>query len=143
MSPSPRIVSIVAALVAISIAGCGRSAFANQANGICEKYNEKINALPLPTRASEIGGFLDKAAPLVAEVAAKLKALKPPNDEKSAYQKFLAGLDREVAIAREADRIAKTGHPMQALALLEQEAGLIEEVDAKAHAAGLKECIRG
>jgi hypothetical protein len=143
MFPSPRTVSIVAALVALSIAGCGRSAFTNKANDVCKKYNDKLRALPLPTTASQVRGFLDNVAPLAAEAAAKLKALSPPSDEKSAYQEFLSGLAKEVAIAQEADRIARAGNPKQAVALLQQESGLTEEVDAKARAAGLKECIRG
>lgn len=143
MSRFLRALIVLSALGALSAAGCGGSDFKGEANGLCKKYNAKIKAVPSPKGQSELAGYLDKVAPLVAAGTAKLKALRPPSSNKSAYQSFLTGLDKEVAVAQEADQAAKAGNTKQAVSLLQQQSGLSKDVDAKASAAGLKECAKG
>lgn len=143
MSPSLRVIGIVTVLLILPAAGCGGSDFVGKANGICKTYNAKIRAVPIPKSLSGVAGYLEKTAPLAAEGIAKLKAIKPPRDKASAYQGFLSGLGREVAVTQQANAAVNAGRPMEAASLLQQQAGLSKEDDVKAKAAGLKECAGG
>lgn len=143
MRLSSRSAAALGASAAVALAGCGGgSDFTSQANDICKKYQAKVNAIPKPNDASGVGSYLAQSIPVLAEGIAKLKAVKPPSDKKSAYEEFLAGLDQQMAAIQRADSTAKAGDVKGATTFLQQQSSLSQQINAKADAAGLKECSK-
>jgi phage I-like protein len=134
-------VGATALCAAAGLAGCGGgSSFTSQADSICKTYNAKINSLAKPTTNAEIVSFLDKFLPLVQQGTAKLKAVKPPSDQASQYQAYLAVLEQEVALTQQADAAARAGNITQAKTLAAQTSQLSAQDKAMAKALGLKDC---
>ena len=128
------------AVAVLAAAGCGGSDFESKANNLCKRYNAKVKAIPSPTsaQAPALASYLTRVSALVEEGTAKLRALKPPSDKKSAYEGFLSSLDQEAVVARQAERSAKGGDAKAAVAQVQQIDGINKQVNAHAKAAGLK-----
>jgi hypothetical protein len=130
-------------VAALAAAGCGGSDFEGKANKLCKTYSAKVKAVHNPrNQASSIATYLSQVAALTEEGTAKLRALKPPSDKKSAYDAFLSSLDQETAVARQAERTAKGGDAKAAVAQVQQVSEINKQVDAHAKDAGLKECAK-
>ena len=85
--------------------------------------------------------YLDRGGALLAEGAAKLRAIKPPASQSAAYQSWLSTLDQEVALIQRADATAKSGNVRGAVTLLQQQSPSVSnQAKAKAVALRLKEC---
>jgi hypothetical protein len=130
-------------VAALAAAGCGGSDFEGKANKLCKTYRAKVKAVHNPrNQASSIATYLSQVAALTEEGTAKLRALKPPSDKKSAYDAFLSSLDQETAVARQAESTAKGGDAKAAVAQVQQVSEINKQVDAHAKDAGLKECAK-
>jgi hypothetical protein len=130
-------------MVVFALAGCGGNDYASKANDICKKASAQLKAIPNPTNAAGVSTYLNRAAPLLAGAIAKLKAIKPPSDKSSAYRELLSGLDQESVALQQAVDAAKGGDVKKAISLLQQQSALSSQVNARAKAAGLKECAKG
>jgi hypothetical protein len=82
------------AAVAIASVGCGgddrlsTEDFQQQANAICQKYNDKIEAVR-PSSPEEIPRFVEEGVPLIQQGLAELRALKPPEDVEDDFNQML------------------------------------------------------
>ena len=90
-------------LVTMLAAGCGgssggggggkrlsRSQFVAKADAICTRYNEKSKSLGKPTSFPELVKTFDKGLPLLENVIAELRTLKPPASEQHTVDQWLA-----------------------------------------------------
>jgi hypothetical protein len=103
-----RKLAILLGILALTLAACGggggsgsgggsalsAAEFRQQADGICAKYEQKLNDIGQPTSASELGTFVDKAVPLIEQGNNELQKLEPPNE-------LAADWDRAMAIQDE------------------------------------------
>ena len=88
-------------LLAIAFAaGCGggggtnerltRDEYANRADAICSKYNDQTKALANPTSLSELANVADKTLPILDHAISDLRKLRPPANEQSTADAWLA-----------------------------------------------------
>jgi hypothetical protein len=63
--------------------------FREQADGICAKYEQKLNDIGQPTSVSELGTFVDKAVPLIEQGNTELQKLQPPAALQSDWDKAM------------------------------------------------------
>jgi hypothetical protein len=116
--------TILAVAVAVTAAGCGgggddrlsQKELQTQANAICEKYDNKIQALGSPSSPEEVSGFVDQVIPLLQQGVAELRALKPPADIEDDYDRMLDETEKAVPAAR---KLADAAEKNDAAALQE------------------------
>ena len=89
-------------LLAIVIAaGCGesksdrltRQQYSDKADAICTKYKQKTNALSRPATLSDLADVADQVLPLLRKARGELRALRPPQDELTKANAWLAQFD--------------------------------------------------
>jgi hypothetical protein len=97
-------------LTAALVTGCGgtsrlsRGQFAQRANGICVKYEQKVTRAMAginPGDQSQLAGAIDKALPVIREGNDELRALKPPRQLEGRFDRWLKIADDEVVAARQ------------------------------------------
>ncbi len=141
MSRWSRSLPVLAVVGAISVAGCGGSDYPSKPNGICKKSAEQAKGLTRPKAVADLHVYFLKYQSIVTDAARQFKAVKPPSDKQAAYQSFLAALDREVVVFRQATNTV-ANNPKGALTLLQRQSSLSQEVNARAKAAGLTQCTK-
>jgi len=125
-------------------AGCGgggpKEDFQKQANAICKRYNQKIEALGTPSTPADIPQLVAKGIPLIQQGVAELRALKPPQELKADYELMLDETEKAVPAARKlADAAAKNDAAAVQEALKEGNAAN-QKSDRLATKLGLSEC---
>jgi hypothetical protein len=97
-------------------AGCGGGGsedrltaadFRQQANAICEKYNEKIQAIGNPSTPEEIPEFVNKGIPVIRQGIAELRALRPPAELEDDYDRMLDETEKAIPAAQKLAKAAK------------------------------------
>jgi hypothetical protein len=63
--------------------------FRQQADAICAKYEAKLNDIGQPTSLSELGGFVDKAVPIIEQGNGELQQLQPPEELKADWDRAM------------------------------------------------------
>jgi hypothetical protein len=104
----PRLTAFLAVALVATAAACGgggddrlsQEEFQKQANAICNKYDDKIQALGSPSSAEEISGFVDQVIPLLQQGIAELRALKPPAEAEDDYDRMLDETEKGVPAAQ-------------------------------------------
>jgi hypothetical protein len=135
---------VVAAVAVLGVAGCGGgddsnktlsySDFSNQANEICKSSNEKSAGLRVTGDLKADAATLDKIIPEVESARADFAKLKPPEELKSDFDKFLSISDQQLANAKKARDAAKAGDKAGYIQILKDTQGL----QAQSHEAGSK-----
>jgi hypothetical protein len=138
-----RLALLVGSFVALDAAGCGGTDFASNADAICNAYQAKAKAIPKPTSIAGIPGYADRALPEARASIAKLKAIAPPSDKRTAYREYLAGVDHEVILLEGASSTVRSGDTRRAAAYADQLSRQVKQDNAKATALGLKDCAKG
>jgi hypothetical protein len=102
MNHLPRLAAGLALTGAIALAGCGGSGngglskaqLAARADAQCTAYTKAATAIPQPkdfaTNARSAAAYLDKLKPLVATQLHAMLALKPDNNAKPLWDRFVA-----------------------------------------------------
>src|SRR5919198_878058 len=89
-------------LAIVFAAGCGgggsserltRDEYAKQADAICSKYNDQTKALANPTSLSELANVADKTLPILDHAISDLRKLRPPENEQSTADAWLAQIE--------------------------------------------------
>jgi hypothetical protein len=88
-------------LAVVVAAGCGaggnkqltRQEFAAKADAICAKYNQQTRALANPSNLSELASVADKTIPILDHALTDLRKLKPPTNEQSTANQWLAQVE--------------------------------------------------
>jgi flagellar hook-length control protein FliK len=95
-------------------AGCGggggdrlsEEEFREQANAICEEYDQKIAALGSPTSPEDIPAFVEKGIPLIEQGLAELRDLNPPEELQEDYDRMLDETEKAIPAARKLSEAA-------------------------------------
>jgi hypothetical protein len=96
-----------AALILVACRGGGNSAertvealtadqFRRQADAICRKYEDKLNALGSPSSMEELQDFVASAVPLIEQGNDELHGLMPPNELRADWETAMTLEDRSV-----------------------------------------------
>jgi hypothetical protein len=80
--------------------------FATKADTVCEKWQNKIDAVPPPADPSELASTMKQTIPLTEKELAELRKLEPPPDRTATAANFLDALDRTVAALKQYVRAA-------------------------------------
>jgi hypothetical protein len=75
--------------------------FRQQANSICEKYNDKIQAIDSPSSPEDIGSYVDEVVPLMQQGIAELRALHPPAEAQDDYDRMLDETEKGIPAAQQ------------------------------------------
>jgi hypothetical protein len=135
---------VVAAVAVLGVAGCGGSSdsnktlsysdFSKQANDICKSSNDKSQGLKLTGNPKTDAPVFDKILPEVEAARAQFAKLKPPEELKADYDKFLSISDQQFANAKKAQTAAKAGDQAGYIAILKA----TQPLQAQSHIAGSK-----
>lgn len=107
---------LAAIFLALGLAGCGgdggdggdgKSSFAERADVVCTKYEQRISRIPLadPNDAQQLAVFLERANPLAREQNDELRRLAGADDPEA--RRLLEALDAEVRAAEKLRRAAR------------------------------------
>ena len=86
-------------LLAVALAaGCGggggkrltRDQYAAKADAICGKYTQQTKAIANPTNLSDLANVADQTLPILDHAISDLRKLKPPANEQSTVDQWLA-----------------------------------------------------
>lgn len=144
---------VVAAVAALGVAGCGGgdsnkvlsySDFGKQADAICKDVNPKVDKA-----SAGITGKATNDAPLYDDLIAELQdgrdrigKLKAPDELKPSFTTFLSITDEQIAKAKEAQTVAKTGNDSAYVAVLKSIQPLGAKSAAAASKMGAVECTK-
>jgi hypothetical protein len=81
--------------------GGGQSQFRQQADAICKQYEGKLNELGSPSSLDDLGDFIDKAVPIIAEGNNKLAELEAPEDLSDDWARAMELQDENLQVARD------------------------------------------
>jgi outer membrane murein-binding lipoprotein Lpp len=95
--------AVAAAVAVLALAGCGGSSasldrFRTRAARVCARTLAQDVRIAPPERQAATGAFLRRGIGALRPELAKLRALRPPNAQASAYSEALSSLAREIAI---------------------------------------------
>jgi hypothetical protein len=141
---SAPIQSVQGASGATGAGGAGalsKSAFIEQADGICAEANEALSSLEGSTVASDAKILATQEAQITHSELDSLRSLAPPNQDRSTLDEFLSALESEVnALMQKQDAANQGGDTSSASAeAADAEASAV----AAAEAYGLKDCAKG
>ena len=119
-----RLTAILVVAAVVTTAACGgdgndrlsQEEFQTQANAICQKYNDKLQALGSPSSPEEVGGFVDRVIPLLRQGLSELRALNPPADVEDDYDRMLDETEKAIPAAQ---KLADAAEKNDAAALQE------------------------
>jgi hypothetical protein len=111
------LISATAAAAVALASGCGgdngggdslsAEEFRQQANAICQKYDEKIQAIGSPSSPADIPEFVSEGIPLLRQGIAELRALQPPADLQNDYDRMLDETEKAIPAAQKLAEAAK------------------------------------
>ena len=136
--------------VALSVAACGGGSSSalsaadlrTQADAICKKADQDIEALGSPNSVDDLKSFVPKALAAGKTQIDSLKALKAPSELKGDWDSALSLLDKQYAALSAAGvKIAAGEDPVATITAAQAASkGNEAELQAKAKAIGLTEC---
>jgi hypothetical protein len=139
---------LAAALAATAAAGCGggdgqlsQAEFREQGNEICARFDEQIDELPLPAAPEDIPAYVEKAAPLVENEIAELKALDPPDEDQQTLDQMIAEEEKVLAAGRSLSDAAEEEDDIALEQALNEGNVASGRADGHARALGLTECV--
>jgi hypothetical protein len=98
-----------------------KEAFIQQADGICQRYAQRIGGIPPPqTFLRDFAVYLQRAVPIARQQNAELEGLTPPGDVEDDFRQMLSLLDQQLDLAARAGEEAYAGREARAQALYEQ-----------------------
>jgi len=105
------------------IAGCGdqkkpspdeqvtRAAYAQQADAVCQKANDALEALGEPDGLNDLPAYATQAAAIVTQERDDLEALQPPVGDEDRVNELNETLDAIVRVAKGLEKVAASGDP--------------------------------
>jgi hypothetical protein len=137
----------VAAAVLV-LAGCGSAkkdphkAFVRRLDAICKSDNARLATIPPAHTPSDVPDYVAKAVPIVQDESRRLASLPVPADQRenvAAAQRLLA---RQIAIARQAARLAAKGNTRATKRVADQIDDLHSAAQQLAKQMGSRECAK-
>ncbi|MGH2996554.1 MAG: hypothetical protein ACRDON_11665 [Gaiellaceae bacterium] len=111
-----------------------------QADAICAKYEEQLNALETPQSLEDVERLAEEGKPIVEEGVNELKALEPPEDLEDEWDKLMEQNDANVALIDELSEAAASGDQARVQEVAAEAQRQDEETDQLAREIGLEEC---
>jgi hypothetical protein len=143
-----RAVAVAVVCGLFALAGCGggggdrltKDELASQADAICGKYEQKLDALAEPKSIEEVESLAEEAKPIVEDGVDELDDLEPPEELEEDYDRWIA-LNRESLEAiDELKEAAASGDESRVEQVVQDANSKEEEADALAGRIGLDEC---
>jgi hypothetical protein len=144
---------VVAVTAALGVAGCGGgdsnktlsySDFGKKADEICTQVNAKTDPI-----GAKLTGQVQNDAPLYSQLIPAVEQgrkdfsdLKPPDELKADFDKFLSVTDQQIANAKKAEAAAKAGQQAQYIAIIKATKPLQAESNAAASKLGAAVCAK-
>ena len=138
---------LAAAVATIASAACGgdgqlsQAEFREQGNAICAKFDKQIDELPLPSAPEDIPPYVEKAAPIVEDEIAELKALDPPEEDKETLDQMIAEEEKVLAAGRSLSDAAEADDDIALEEALNEGNIASGRADDHARSLGLTECV--
>ena len=131
-----------------SAAACGggdgqlsQAEFREQGNEICARFDKQIDELPLPSAPEHIPPYVEKAAPIVEDEIAELKALDLPEEAKETFDQMIAEEEKVLAAGRSLSDAAEEDDDIALEQALNEGNIASGRADDHARSLGLTECI--
>jgi hypothetical protein len=147
----PQVLAVVFALLPVvpALSACGSDSLSaselrSQAGAICAGAARAADAIPMPASPDQSGGFLAQGLARLRPAAARLSALKPPQELRGQYDRAARLAAAEVAlIARHVHAIAGGADPADSFRQLAAAlAPLTTEENAYWRALQIPACVR-
>jgi hypothetical protein len=142
-------VAALAGLIALLSAGCGgggggerlsKADFQSQANAICDKYQQQLDALGTPSSLDEIPELVDKALAILNKEVDEIGQLNPPEELQSQFDSMLAASDKTKQAADDLSTAAKAGDQAGVQKALQAGNAASTQADKFAGELGLDSC---
>ena len=92
---------IALALVSVAVAASTPAVYRKQASTVCSATNSLLNAVPKPTKTSQIEAFLKQDLVIFRAQLKKLRTLTPPKSLRALHLKALAWETKELAAVKQ------------------------------------------
>jgi hypothetical protein len=142
-----RLAALVAASVAIAVAGCGDSRLDSgelhdQASAACAKASKELALLAQPAESNAIPGFLKAAAASTGQLSRVLSALKPPSDSQAAFGLAVRTVhDQYILFSTASSQVSTGGDPVVIMRSLAQQVPPIADKEKNAwQGLGIQAC---
>lgn len=140
--------TLVASVAVLAAAGCGggdgqlsQAEFRERGNEICARFDKQIDELPLPAATEDIPPYVEKAAPLVEDELAELKALDPPDEAQETLDQMIAEEEKVLAAGRSLSDAAEEDDDIALEQALNEGNIASGRADDHARSLGLTECV--
>ena len=140
--------TLVASVAVLAAAGCGggdgqlsQAEFRERGNEICARFDKQIDELPVPAATEDIPPYVEKAAPLVEDELAELKALNPPDEAQETLDQMIAEEEKVLAAGRSLSDAAEEDDDIALEQALNEGNIASGRADDHARSLGLTECV--
>jgi hypothetical protein len=116
------------------------TAFRQQADAICAKYESKVDALPKPTSLDDLQGFVDQVIPLIEQGNAELGDLEPPEELADDWGRALDLQEENLQKARELQTAIRDKDAVRVQQLFTELGETEDESNRIARSIGLEKC---
>jgi hypothetical protein len=130
------------------LAACGgdggerlsKAEWIEQADAICARASEDVEALTEPTKLDEIPEFTDTASEISRDALSDLRALQPPEEDQTTVDEMLDLVEQQIEIGEQIGEAAEDGDQDEVQRLADETDPIENEADEKARQYGLNDC---
>jgi hypothetical protein len=135
----------------LALAACGGSGggssptpaeFRQQADAICKKYEQQLDALGSPTSMGDLEEFVDKAVPIIEAGNGELKDLQPPGEFSDEWARVLALQAKNLQTTKDLRDAIHASDEAKAQELMTRLGASGDESNRLARQMGLEQCGR-
>lgn len=116
------------------------ASFLLQAEALCHKASEGIDALPEVTSLATLVRFLDREIPILVDLVAKLEGLVPPPGKEADVAAFLDAERKVIEKDKELRAAAQVRNEALTVKLDEEDAALVTAANHLADELGMRDC---
>jgi hypothetical protein len=138
-----RLALLVSALTALIAVGCGgesKNDVISDGDKICREANDKLEALEEPEELSGLPAYAREARPIVQDAVADLKALDPPEQDREAFDEFIARSEELEELLNELAETDPGSSDAELQAASDRIGEVTDESNAAAEAYGFEDC---
>jgi hypothetical protein len=145
-------IAIVAGAAALFLAACGGGGgggggqslsaeeFRQQADAICNQYEDKLNELDSPSSLDDLADFVDKAVPIIEEGNNKLAELEAPDDLSGDWDRAMELQDENLQVTRDLQKAIHDNDTARVQELVSKLDATDAESTRQARKVGLESC---
>jgi hypothetical protein len=115
--------------------------FRQQANAICSKSHRQLRSLGSPQSLEDLKAFVEDGLPIQEEGLKALKALNPPDELASDWNRFLALAEKDLSTGHELNDALNDGDGQRAQDAVAELGSLNRQRTAAARALNLTGCV--